>query len=193
MTTTATSRFFDINTEPKPQPPPGLPTLSQRIKAMQLAARNHTGFVPKGATPRRGSTAKYIRQLVLPPEPLLASGKIPDTIVIAAAPEIHFEYNDDSDDDQTNEELSLSSNCDVFRLVHDDDPIGASSKKQEFTGTVPRPFIQRSGAFASAESNDSGDDATEKQSIRKSSRPRSFSGFLASFYRPKESSPSQGK
>ena len=62
----------------KPPPPPGVPTIAQRVKAIQLAARSHSSEQNnKVCSPGSGAV-----KLVLPPRPPQPSSKskIPETI-----------------------------------------------------------------------------------------------------------------
>ncbi|KAG7348467.1 hypothetical protein IV203_017172 [Nitzschia inconspicua] len=189
-----TRRHFNNTANTKPPPPPGLPTVQQRIQAMQFAARKHIGYTPNGFNE---GEAMDVRKIVLPPEPLLAAGKIPNTIVISHAPKLHFDYDEEDDDDnQTNEELSLSSNDDVFRREHEEDSVEDDGNQEPVGGTFPRPIIQRQRAFAFAESIDSFDEGTggdhsHAVSIQKSSRPRFKRGFMAAIYRATDRSEKQ--
>jgi hypothetical protein len=176
-----------LNPHTKPPPPPGPPTLKQRFQQMQFAAQHHKGNVPEGVNVEK---ALDVRKIVLPPEAMLAAGKVPNTIVISEAPEIHFDYEQGQDDDQTNDELSFTSNGDVFRLSDDDGDSIEDGESQKLKNAAPRPCIQRQQAFAFLESHDSADETIEMeppqaQSMQKSSRPRFQRGFMAFVFRAK--------
>jgi hypothetical protein len=63
----------------KPPPPPGLPTINQRVKAMQLAARSHSSGKEESERLYDMGAVK----IVLPPPPCKAvfESKIPETIM----------------------------------------------------------------------------------------------------------------
>jgi hypothetical protein len=187
---TSSARLPDTNR--KPPPPPGLPTIDQRIKAMQLAAKSHSGFLP---TTGNGNGAPAVK-LVLPPElptPSTPAGKIPATIRISVPPEIHY-YNDNDDreyeDDEDNDDdsLSLASNSDVFR--NGDDESMNDNSSRECNGSDTRPCIERQRAFPFFGSKDSSDERLyselHAQSVMKPSRLRFMRGFKASLFPTKD-------
>lgn len=182
-----TTRHFDRNS--KPPPPPGLPTVTQRIEALQFAALKHNGYLPKNKITTDG-TSMDVRKVVLPPERALPSGKVPHTIFLTDAPTIHYDYDiDDDDDDLTNEEVSLSCNGEVFRPDPDDDDdteeFTTGTGNAVVTGTLPRPVLRRSQAFGFLEPIDSIDEEEEihdRSKSKKPTRPHFMSGFMAAIY-----------
>jgi hypothetical protein len=161
-----------------PSPPPGLPTLTQRAKAIQLAARQHTGFIPKGSSSGRSTKVRQVCQMFLPLELSICSAEIPNWIVITAASGIQYEC-DDGDVDENIENISMSSHGDVFRRDDEYEPIEQTGKHQA-TDTVPRTCMEGAIVVAVSEADYSGDDTFNEEHPNEKSSLRCFlRGFMA--------------
>lgn len=198
-----TAHFYDCNN--KPPPPPEAPTLEQRAKAVQFAARNHKGnYSPKTEKHGLGHRAHQAVKMILPskasPKP---SGKIPKTIVISAMPEIHYENNFDRKrhvQDEEDDGGSFSSYDDSFcsyTLAYEetvfrnsDDAVETEEEFAAYGAVGITPVIERQRAFNLSRSMESGDDLevlvfSPPETEPKSPRPRFMQG-LKRFLSPKK-------
>lgn len=199
---TSTAQFYDTNR--KPPPPPGLPTLEQRAKAMQLEARNHKGnFSPKTEKVGLGHRAHQAVKMILPAKlstKPASTGDIPKTILISATPEIHYENNFhrnfEARDEDRDSLCSYDDSYCSYTLAYEDSVFRNCDDKvereQDFAaaGTLASiPVIERQRAFALSRSLESTDELDGEfprtESVGQSPRPR-FTRGLMKFFNPKK-------